>query len=243
MLINSISKPKQDELIIFNHIPKVGGTSIYYLFLTIWGTEKCFRHKARHPTTNTFSPSITNLPAEERQNLRFVMGHFCYGNHRLFPQPAYYIGVIRHPLQRLISDYFYNRERGQPKLSEKALNMTFEEYAVDKLENPKSQMTSNAQIRLLTGESNLDAARRVLNEEYLLACTTPQLDEFQIILQRFLNVTDVQVMRRNVTKHKDHEVVISQSTRDALLARNAIDLEFYNLIKARFDEVKVNWLQ
>jgi hypothetical protein len=242
MLIETVPALQANDLIIFNHIPKVGGTSIYYLCLSIFESDQCFRHMRRNPTTNTMSRPIQKLSAQEKVRLRFVMGHFAYGHHRLFKQNTLYIGVVRHPFQRLMSDYYYNRERGRPDLKQRARHLTFEEYALDKLADSKSQMTSNAQIRLLTGKDDLDAAWRVIEDDYLLVCSTPQLNEFQIVLQRYFGIEDEQVIHRNRTRHKAKTAEISDSTRDALLARNMVDLEFYNRIRDRFDEIKQAWL-
>ena len=240
MLIEHLMTLPEAYVIIFNHIPKVGGTSIYYLFLDVLGENKCFRHRERIPDTNEFTPPITDLTEAERQTLRFAMGHFAYGNHRLFVQQPYYIGIIRDPVERLVSDYYYNRERGQEKLKQKALAFTLEEYALDKLSNPSSQMVSNAQIRLLTGADNLEDAKSILENEYLLACTTPQLDAFQTLMLRFMGIQNPRALRRNVTKSKPARVELSSSTVEALKARNDVDLLLYQYIEQRFDEINLS---
>ena len=193
---------KPDDLrIIFNHVPKAGGSSINRMFVDIFGEDKWFRHRARNPKTDQFSPAIGTLSTEELSEFRFITGHFEYGNHRRLPGFAVkYIGAIRDPFDLLVSDYFYNQERGSAKNKALASSLSFEQYVQQKLDNPKSTMVLSHQIKRLTGTFDLDEAKRIVTEEYLVCATTPQLNEMQKWLADYFGRPDLSPKHVNVLR-------------------------------------------
>jgi hypothetical protein len=188
--------------IIFNHIPKAGGTSLIRFYESIFGKKKCFRHRKRDPLTDKHSPSIESLKKEEVERYMFFAGHFSYGYHALVGRSPFYIGVVRDPIERIVSDYFFNREAGRQDLKRIALQFTLDEYILDKLSNPKSNMSRSAQIEILTGEADCKNAMKVVGDQYLLACTTEQLDRCQRMLADLYARPDLSPVRANTTKSK-----------------------------------------
>ncbi len=221
--------------IIFNHIPKAGGTSLFRFFNEIFGPEHCFRHKVRDPKTDSFSPKIQELPKAELENYKFLAGHFDFGNHRLLDSPVLYIGIIRDPIARVASDYYYNRERGSKKIREQTNALTFEEYILSKMKNPKSRLVSSAQTVFLSGQPSAEEAKSIIDKWYLACCTSEQLDDMQRMLARLYGRPDLGPTRANVTKVKKSDTAISQATRDKLNERFAEDYELLAWVKEKFE--------
>lgn len=237
MLITALDEFPEDGVIIFNHVPKAGGTSLIHLFHAIIGEQRCFRHESRIGGTAEYTPPIESLSQSERDNLRFVAGHFEYGYHRLFRQKAYYMGVIRDPVERIISNYHYLRARGQPKHKELANSMSLEKFTEHLLSNPNSMFSHNYQIKLLTGETTLDAAKRRLEEEFLIACSTPQLDECQRLLYRFFRVEELKLLKLNTTDSKQKDIELSNELISRCREATSEDYAFMQHIETVFAEV------
>ncbi len=97
------------EALIFLHIPKTAGTTLnriiewQYNPLSIFTVDP-YRIRATPERLKTFS--------EDRlRKLRMVRGHFYYGIHEFLPQGGTYITVLREPVARFFSSYYFIQRR------------------------------------------------------------------------------------------------------------------------------------
>src|SRR5438093_795785 len=93
------------EALIFLHIPKTAGTTLnriiewQYNPLSIFTIDP-YRFRATAERFKTLS--------EERQRrFRVVRGHLYYGLHEFLPQGATYITMLREPVARFLSSYYF----------------------------------------------------------------------------------------------------------------------------------------
>lgn len=231
---------RPDAIIIFNHIPKTGGTSLIRFFNELFGEDACYRHRNRDSKTNTHSPAIENVSDEERSRLRFLAGHFQYGKHLLFPRPHVYLGFVRDPVERFLSDYYFIRSKGAPHMQELALKHDPDGYLQAKREQGTSHL-KNWQILSLTGREDIDSAMMVIEREYLVGGAMHQLDDAQDLLATVFERPDLAPVRANVTKDKakgSPEDVLSRKSINLIRAHTAVDQEFIKRLTDRFERVK-----
>ncbi len=221
--------------IIFNHVPKAGGTSLIYFFYELFGPEFCFRHASRSAATGQHSPPIQKVPPKELERYRFICGHFDYGNHTRFKAPSMYLGVMRDPFDRVASDYYFNKGQGRDDLKEMANRLSLEEYIIEKMNQPKSRLVTSCQVTYLSGQNSAEAAMAVIEEHYLACCTNEQLDDMQRMLARLYLRYDLPPSRMNVTKHPRENVKISAKTQALMNERFAEDYKLLAWVRDRFD--------
>ena len=91
-------------VILFLHIPKCAGNSIYSLL-----SEQFPRGSVYIPYKSTEENArlIAEMPDHERRRVRVVAAHMPYGAHQYFPD-ARYITVLRDPVDRVISSYYFS---------------------------------------------------------------------------------------------------------------------------------------
>src|SRR5437667_7925610 len=93
------------EALIFLHIPKTAGTTLnriiewQYSPLSIFTIDP-YGIRATTERFKTFSE-------QRRRRLRVVRGHLFYGIHESLPQGATYITMLRDPVARLLSTYYF----------------------------------------------------------------------------------------------------------------------------------------
>lgn len=185
----------QRAVIVFNHVTKAGGTSLFAFLQATFGAERCHWHKERDRVTHEIAPALGELPERTLRVLRVASGHFDYGMHerlealldrrQTVENLVFNIGLVRDPLERLLSDYHFSREQGSPKYREIALSMDFDAYVRSKLKNPNSIMARNSQIEQIAGTQDLKEAEQVLQSRYLLAATTDQINEMLRLLHAY----------------------------------------------------------
>ncbi|GAB5471728.1 MAG: hypothetical protein Kilf2KO_47580 [Rhodospirillales bacterium] len=228
------AKRLSDAKLIVVHVPKAGGSSLYWLAQELFGEEQVLRFFKR-PGEKT-ARGFESLTAEERARYRVFQGHIRYGAHRLFEQPCLYIAVVRDPIDRMMSAYYYKQDRGQPLHRERANRLSLRDYVAQNMERQKPSY-GGLQMSYLTRQTKLARAKPIIESDYLLACTTEQLNAMQAVLLRLYGRPDLAPLHRNVTQSVER----AGEDRAYLLETYGEffkkDFNFVNYIHRRFDSV------
>lgn len=223
-----------EEIVISNHIPKAGGTSIIRFFEKIHGTEFCYRHEARDSKTNTHIPPIDDLSLDQRQKLKFLAGHFWYGKHRLFNKPYRYISVVRDPLEKIVSAYYFNKQSGRPDLKKEAQALSLDDYIKKRL---KTTTFKSQQTKFICGSEDLSIAESILEKEYLMVCTTPQLSQGIDYLARYFGQPNIKAGWQNETKNKPSSFFIEKETMEEFQEAMHVDYTLFDLVENKFKKI------
>lgn len=186
-----------EELVIFTHIPKTAGSSLFEGIADLMGREasKDFRWPGKRPAEMT---------TDEKAPLRFVSGHFPYGVHVHFTRTPLYLAVVRDPVERFYSVYhFIRRNPDHPNFrffdglsAENALRVL--------LDNPAagSNVVGNPQCRYLSGRPAFEAARSAVDERYFLVGAMPQVNDLFALLARALGKAAPPLAEHNVGQRR-----------------------------------------
>jgi hypothetical protein len=226
-----------DHIVLFVHVPKTGGTSLVRFFTDLYGPERCFRHRARDPKTHELGPPMEKMTDHQRETVRFVAGHKAYGFHALFDRPALYITVVRDPVDRLLSDYWFNRRRGAPERRELTSRLTLDQYLEHKLAEPNSKIVRDGQVRWIAGNEHatIEDAKMRIDNDYFLACEVSQLDDMMRTLGVVFDRPFEQPPRLNVS-NGDRTDALSASYEQLCREVNAGDVELCQYVHGQFRE-------
>ena len=228
--------PHRNETLIFLHIPKTGGSTIYKVLE---------RQYSRAQTLRLESSQIARfktLPAAQHGRYRLIQGHFYFGLHRFVPGASTYMTFLRRPVERVLSFYYYARstpdhylysqlvtERLDLKtllareLTSELCNGQTRQLAGDEWEDPERVITRAALER---AQANLTHFRVVgLLEEF---------DASLLLLRRAFGWRFPFYVKENVTKKK--ETFLDAETRGLIEEANRLDLELYEYARKLFDE-------
>lgn len=229
----------RDELlaskILFPHVSKAGGSSLFHFFSAILGADRCFRHFARDAKTGKFSRKIQDVPDEELNDFALFAGHFDYGQHTRLQGRTLYVGTMRDPIDRIISTFYFTRSQGREQMRAEMRKMSLEDYVVGKFDDPNSRLVGAGQTEQLTGEKTAEAAKRVIESQYLLCCSLEQLDEMQRLLAGLYGKGDVAPIRTNVTKAVKAWPELKPRTLEMLHERCEEDYRLLAWVRDRFD--------
>lgn len=132
------------ETLIFIHLPKAAGTTLAHLIEAEFGDGEVY-------VTNLAEreAGFATLPETEKRQTRLLTGHMGFGLHQTLPQEAVYVTLLRHPVKRVVSHYYFEqREPASSLRGVMAAGMTLAEYVV----HQHAYKRDNLQTRVLAGD-------------------------------------------------------------------------------------------
>lgn len=234
----------QPQTIIFLHIPKTAGSSLNALLQRNVPVPRIYTiHATTDADRERSVAALCAMSDERKRRIRLVHGHIPYGYHRCLPQDVRYMTVLREPVDRIISTYYYILRRPDHYLhGELNGGVSLLDYVTSDryLEN------DNLQTRLLAGEqvyhnpygslgqAEYDLAREHL-DDFAMVGLTERFDESVLLMRELLGFRKTAFRSRNVTRTRPRREEVSEEVLAAVRERNRWDLELYGESVRRFE--------
>jgi hypothetical protein len=231
-----------DRATIFLHIPKTAGSSFHGLLA---------RHYRRAETHNVFGSDMLDtsirafcdMPEAERRAIRLLKGHMPFGLHDYLPQGASYIGFLRNPVSRVISQYHYIRSNPNNPKHEAVVGakMDLETF----VRSGVVLGMNDGQVRFLTGsfaargygetdDSMLTLAQQHIDDHFTVMGVTELFDESVCLMQQRLGwVRAPFYQTQNVSKTRTRATPPDERALDVIREYNRLDLALYEWVRAR----------
>jgi hypothetical protein len=132
-----------DHTAIFLHIPKTAGSTLSEIVLRQYKPRQVIW--LRQPRIADSAAEFANLPDERKRAMRFILGHVGYGLHELTPNRCTYVTVLREPVDRVVSYYYYILRTPVHFMHEETKKLTLKEFAASQISNK----VSNGQTKYL----------------------------------------------------------------------------------------------
>ncbi len=235
------------QTVVFLHIPKTAGTTVSNIILrNQYQRDTLFFVDLKKPD------AFLNLSEHERARLRVIHGHFLYGIHNLLPNPAVYFTLLRDPVDRIISYYYFvmrDHQLPHPYNVIRERNMSLEDFA----RNDLIFDMQNGQTRMLAGHqdtyvvhahtqlppctrADLEQARHNLQHHFAEVGIQEYFDEMLILLGRTLGWRDVYYRPQLVSRNRKKKEEIAPETRRVIEQHNDLDMELYTTVREQFEQ-------
>lgn len=227
----------QEESLIFLHIPKTGGTTLNTII------NRHFPQNAIWNINKRNIGELKRLSEEERLAIRCLEGHLVFGIHELLPQACTYITLLRNPVDRIISHYYFARRNPNNYLYDEATSMSLKDYA-------RHEELSNGQTRRISGFIGIDSAtspgnpskmletaKRNLEVHFKVVGISERFNEVLVLLKRFLGWRNVFYVKVNIAKDRPSVTDIPQDTLRVIETYNELDMELYDYAKHMLEKL------
>jgi hypothetical protein len=234
----------RNETVIFLHIPKTAGTTLRRII------DKQYRPREIYSTDPTpLQPGVSlkafkQLSTAERAQIRLLRGHLPFGVHTFVPEPSTYFTVLRDPVERVLSYYYFAR-RFSPRALQQHDNvpaLTLPRF----VESRASLKTRNLQTRLLAGVGHrrasqkdedeiLALAKKNLHEAFTVVGLTERFDETLLLLKNSFHWRHLFYVKLNVTRRRPTQYAIPPEIRQVIRVDNQLDLELYRYAQELFE--------
>lgn len=232
----------QEHVLIFLHIPKAAGSTLHRII-----------EKQYEPSTIFTIPSFYSSKEEFRQAAKFQLkeikvlkGHMFFGLHEVLPNPSTYITLLRDPVERIISHYYYVLRNPSHYLYKdvKAQNMSLKEYACSGL----SLELDNGQTRFIAGlnfrdhsqpvfQEMLEVAKQNLKSHFAVVGIVEEFNKTLMILRKELGWKIPFYVKYNTTRKRPLKEIVSKETLDVIKKHNELDIELYSYAKDIFEDL------
>lgn len=236
------------EKLIFLHIPKSAGSTIQTIFKRLYKRNSYFVD-GNHPDLNIIKDKLVS-----QKNIRLCFGHMDFGIHENIGQEYKYVTIIRDPIERVISQYYYVKRLSKNYLHDQAFkenNFSLAEY----VESGLSTELNNGQVRILIGAGGfhkklytkyeipfgkcerwmLEEAKLNIEKHFVFCGLQEYFDESLVLMKKELGWKwNIGYVSQNITHRRRKASELDDKTLKIIRDANALDIELYEWVKTKF---------
>ena len=221
----------------FLHLPKTAGTTVNRLIEWEYRLTEMY---SIDPVLFEWSAAhLRKLSPQRLRRIRIFKGHMLYGLHEVLPQPATYITVLRDPVDRVISSYYFMRSYKLHPLYWKLRreNWSLEDFVrKTRRDNVQSKIVAGADYAPPCTREVADQARHNLRHHFSVVGLSERLEESLALMKLRFGWKLNSYSSFNVTRSRPKKRDLPQATLDLIHQKNAFDVELYECGREIFEE-------
>jgi len=240
-------------MLYYIHIPKTAGTSVVRIF-----ENQIYRSKFKriNPTRDIHPKEfLKNAPDyikafsyKELSKIELIAGHFNHGIHMTINETFSYLVILRNPVERVISEYYYMKDMGffhQSVIKEESLSLEGYLYHKD------TYYLNNLQTRMMSGtsyekgdelnENNYNVALKNMRNMQIvgLAENLPQTLALFYLMLKWPRVPLIKHVNKNQVRPDTH--LIRKETINRIKEREQFDMRLYKEAEKIFQNAIKNY--
>jgi|GEM_PF-1287271 len=243
---NTVPAKGEDFTIIFIGMNKTGTTTLHSVFVREYGLPKCLQiNPDREPVNSLTIEEFRALPETLRRNFRTVTGHMFYhwNIHQAVPLPYYYVTLLRNPVERVVSFYYYVIEKQHhysdvvKKYCKNLEEFVTKGYAWNDLYTKYLSSVPIEKMNKVPDEAYASALEN-FESRFSLVGFTDKMAESVVLFKRFFHWNGIPAYKKdNPTKNRPKVSELPSSIVDLIKEYNQNDIAFCEIARKKFDEM------
>lgn len=230
--------------LIFVHIFRSGGNTLSDIIRRKLTVDECCRLRSGEE----FEKEFSRLPKDRLNKIKFLDGHIVFGLHKYFSNPCDYITILRHPVSRIISQYYNILSTPALRKSQGIEKMSLEEYAESGVD-----IVSDCATRILIGlhphskksnplpQNALEIAKNNLQNHFKLVGVAERFDETAVLLKKIFGLNNAYYSNWHENSDRPAMEAVDDDAIKAIEKRNQSDLALYRYANFLMDEAVKNY--
>ena len=225
------------DLFIHLHIPKTGGTTLRDIIQRQYRAKKILMIPKLEESENI----LKEISTSRINQLKLIQGHLKYGIHNHFHRSTKYFAIIRDPINRVLSTYYYvlSQKNNPQNLSTSNNQMTIYDFVKSGVNpfliNGQTQLisgkTGNIDNPIIESEELFSLAKENIENDFLFLGITEMFDETILILKNMLGWHMPYYSIANRTKKKPSYDAVNPTIISFIKEHNQLDIKLYNFTK------------
>lgn len=224
--------------VIYFHIPKTGGTTLRSIIKRQYNKEEVFEVKV-HPHLIGSIKKFIDLTS--RKNLSCVVGHIPYGVSRYLDGDYKRITIVRSPIKRVISYYYFSKTTDSIENYGVSLREFVGEGYNPEVENGMTKQLSGKFSHMIAGnkrrrynmtcsKDDFRRAKKNINTFDFVGFTS-EFDKSLIAMSYRYGWSNISYARGNTNKSRPSIKEIDEKTISLIRDRNKYDIKLYKYAK------------
>ena len=223
------------EALIFLHIPKTAGTTLNRIIDWQYSPLAIF---TIDPYRVRATPErLKHLPEQRRRRLRVVRGHMLYGIHNFLPQGATYVTMLRDPVARVLSAYYFVLRRPlnplHRKLKRERLSVQDCLRLFPDRQNLQCRFIAGTEDTAIEDERLLEIAKENLTKSFSVVGISERFEESLMLMATTFGW---EISFYDSCKVSRTRPQMDPATVEMIRDHNRLDLELYEFGKALFEQ-------
>jgi hypothetical protein len=243
--VESAEMTPDQPIIIFQHIGKTAGTTLANVLTRLYPAEDVY---VTGPDPRERMRELLAMPPSKRNSYRLIHGHMSFGLHHHLDRPARYVTMLREPLDRLISDFWFQKQK---QGAGEDLDVQVDDFQRH-IRAFESTKLDNYYVRWLCGlpgdveaykgpsfevgtvdDRLFERARSNLERHFLFVGVSDLFGQSALLLGRALRRRVYWWVSHNRTRRRPRRSQIDPSVADRFTELNRYDYQLYYLARSR----------
>ena len=177
------------------------------------------------------------MPEERRRRFQVVRGHLYHGLHEYLPQGATYITMLREPVARFLSSYYFILRRPLHPLHRKLKRerLEVEDYLrlIPHRHNFQCRLIAGVEDKVIDDGPLLEMAKEHLAKSFSVVGICERFEESLMLIAKTFGWEVPFYENRKVSKNRSR---VDQKAIDMIREHDRLDLELYEFGKGLFEE-------